>query len=114
MAILTPQNSPQENHLATRLLALVLILIGIGMVVWVFFSAKQLLEAQSVPLPAPTPAPKPLPGATPAPDNTAGDLVVRGVVAPLASLVRSLLTLLVMCVAGSLVAALGIRWWGKR
>lgn len=108
----TLKNNPSETHLATRLLALVVILIGVGMVVWVFFSAKQLLDVQSVPLP--TPSPKPLPGAAPAPDSAVGEQALRGVVVPLADLIRRLLILLVMCVSGSLIAALGIRLWGKR
>ena len=110
----TLKNSPSETHLATRLLALVVILIGVGMVVWVFFAAKQLLDVQSVPLPTPTPSPKPLPGAAPAPDSAVGEQALRGVVVPLADLIRRLLILLVMCVSGSLIAALGIRLWGKR
>lgn len=111
----TPTVTP-ENRLATRLLAFVVIVAGIAMVVWVFFQAKELFQEPSKPLPPPPPTPKPLPGATPAPNSNSalGDTALRGIVAPLADLVRRLLILLLMCLTGSLVAALGIRWWGKR
>ena len=84
------------------------------MVVWVFFTAKQLLDAPPTTLPTPAPTPKPLPGATPAPTNALGETALRGLVAPTVDFLRRLLTLLLLSIVGSLVAALGIRWWGKR
>ena len=105
---------PTENRLVTRLLAFVVIAIGIGLVVYVFVTAKALFEAPTPPLPSPAPTPKPLPGAMPAPDNTPGIIAIQAGYGLANFMVRKLLSLLVMCVAGSLIAALGIRWWGKR
>ncbi len=105
---------PAENHLATRLLAFIVIAVGIGLIVYVFLTTKALFEAPVPPLPSPAPTPKPLPGATPAPDNTPGIVALQAGYGLANFLVRKLLTLLVMCIAGSLIAALGIRWWGKR
>lgn len=111
----TPAPPPEKEHrLATRLLALLVIIAGLALVVYVFLAAKQLFESPALTLPKATPSPKPLPGASPDPTNALGDGVVRGVVVPLADSIRRLLALLVMCIAGSIIAALGIRWWGKR
>jgi hypothetical protein len=106
---------PTESRLVTRLLAFMVIVAGITMVVWVFFQAKELFQTPAKPLPTPPSIPKPLPGATSAPNSSAlGETALRGIVVPLADLIRRLLILLLMCLTGSLVAALGIRWWGKR
>jgi hypothetical protein len=116
MAIPTPNSNPgpHESRLATRLLALVVILVGLALVGYVFLEAKRLFEAPTPPLPTPAPTPKPLPGATPAPDNAVGTLALQAGYRLADFMGRRLLSLLVMCTAGSLIAALGIRWWGKR
>ncbi|MBB6050916.1 hypothetical protein [Armatimonas rosea] len=106
--------TPSESRLATRLLALVVILLGLALVGYVFFQAKALFEAPTPTLPPAPPTPKPLPGATPAPDNAVGTRALEAGWRLADLLGRRLLSLLVMCVAGSLIAALGIRWWGKR
>jgi len=111
----TPAPQPEKEHrLATRLLSLMVIIAGIALVVYVFLAAKELFESPAMTLPKATPTPKPLPGASPDPTNALGETVVRGVLVPTVDFTRRLLALLVMCVAGSLIAALGIRWWGKR
>ena len=114
MAIPPPKNDPKESRLATRLLALVVILIGLALVGYVFLEAKRLFEAPTVPLPVPLATPKPLPGATPAPDNALGIGALQAGWQLADFMGRRLLSLLVMCIAGSIIAALGIRWWGKR
>ena len=111
----TPAPKPEkESRLATRLLALLVIILGLGLVVYVFLAAKHLFEMPLPEAPKPLATPKPLPGASPYPPNPLGVTALNQVVSPFADFVRRLLALLVMCVAGSLVAALGIRWWGKR
>lgn len=113
----TPPPTPTEprpNHLVTRLLAFVVIVCGLALVGYVFTTAKALFEAPTPPLPTPPPTPKPLPGATPAPDNAVGSQALAAGWRLADFMGRRLLSLLVMCLAGSLIAALGIRWWGKK
>jgi disulfide bond formation protein DsbB len=109
-----PKGPPQESRLVTRLLALVVIFVGLALVGYVFMEAKKLFEAPTPALPPAPPTPKPLPGATPAPENAVGSQALAAGWRLADLLGRRLLSLLVMCLSGSLIAALGIRWWGKR
>ena len=109
----TPSPKP-ENRLATRLFAFVVIVAGLALVGYVFLTAKQLFEAPSQPLPTPPPTPKPLPGATPAPDNNVAGAGALQAGWLFVGYIKRLLALLMMCIAGSIVAALGVRLWGKR
>lgn len=83
----------------------VIFLLGVGLVVYVFLAANGIFREPSPVVPTPAPAPSGSPGAT---STSATGAAVSAIGTSLADLVRRLLVLLVMCLAGSAVATLGI------
>ena len=91
-----------------RLLGALAFLAGIYLLYVVYQSATHLFLQPAPPLPTPAPTPTPLPGASPAPSSdAAGAAVFIG--KDLADYVKRLLALLLMCIAGALIASLGIK-----
>lgn len=88
-----PSAKPQADH-PGRLLALLVFLVGVGMLVFVFVTALHLFQS-----PVPGLEPLQTPGAPPPPAVNIGTA--------LADFVRRLLLLMVMTLAGSLLASKG-------
>lgn len=82
---------------------LLIFLVGVALVGYVFLAANGILREPPPAVPTPTPAPS----GSPAPAATGA--AVSAIGASFADLVRRLLVLLVMCLAGSVVASLGIK-----
>lgn len=95
------------GHRVAAWIGILIFLVGVGLIGYVFFTASALYHtppAKPISLPTPTP----VRGASPLPDNPI-PRVTGSVIQDLGAFVRQLLTLLVMCLAGSAVAALGVR-----
>lgn len=97
-------SAPPTPHRETapRLIGIVVFAVGLAALAYVFLSANALYHEP------PTPLPTPRPSGSPAPDmSQAATAIGQG----LADYAKRLLALLLMCVAGSLVASLGLRWF---
>ena len=94
-----------------RVAGLLVFLAGIGLIVYVFLQAAAMFQTAAPTIPLPTPSPTPLPGATPGPATDLGSAITP-VASGFVDSLRRLLTLLLMCIAASLIAALGIRLLG--
>jgi hypothetical protein len=97
-----PTTVPTSSRLTGTLLGALVVLVGVGLLIYVFTSANQLFHESAPPLTLPTPAPK----ATP--DSQAGTAALA-IGQSLADYVKRLLALLMMCVAGSLIASVGVK-----
>jgi len=95
-----PHNPSLAPTTAARLIGLLIFLAGVGMLLFVFFTAKTLFDAP--PPPVPTPAPTGTAGAA-APSALADLGVAFG------RLLQRILILLLMCVAASVIASKGIQ-----
>jgi hypothetical protein len=100
---------PAVPDLLARIVGVLVFLFGVFLL-WKVYQEAASLFARSVPAPAPTPAPTPTPasGATPAPSAAATDAAVA-IGRDLTDYVKKLLALLLMCVAGALIASMGVR-----
>lgn len=100
--------------LVPRVVGLLVFLVGIGLLVYVFRQADILFHGPQItaPTPVPSPAPKGSAGAVAAPAGEALGQSAVAVGAGLADLLFRLLALLLMSVAGGLIAALGVRLVG--
>ena len=94
----------------SRFLGMLVFLLGIGLIVYVFQQANVLFNAPQMPV-APTPS-GPSAGTVAAPAGEALGKTAAAIGADLATFVRRLLTLLVMALAGGLVASQGVRLMG--
>lgn len=82
-----------------RIVGLLVFLAGVGILVWVFLEANRLFHAPAPPLPAAPPANAANPGPSP--------FIAIG--ASFSDLLRRLLLLLLMSVAGSVIASKGVQ-----
>ena len=120
MSTASPSQSPQSSatgrgfSLVGALLGIAVFLAGVAMVYYVFTTARVLFDAPPPALPAPTPTPSPSPGAGGA-NAGAGQATAVATSAALVlgqsftHFLQRLFVLLVMCIAGSAMASLGVR-----
>ena len=94
--------------LLARILGALVFLGGVWLLYSVYQSATHLLNQPAPALPTPAPTPVPSPGASPGPNTEATSAAIF-VGRDLADYVKKLLALLLMCVAGALIASLGIK-----
>jgi len=93
----------------SRLLGILVFLLGIGLIVMVFQQANVLFNTPQVTV---TPSPPVSPGAVATPAGEALGKTAAAVATDLAAFVRRLATLLLMSIVGGLIASLGIRLVG--
>lgn len=92
-----PHNNFPAPATTARLIGIVIFLAGVGMLLFVFFAAKSLFDAPPPSVPAPAPGDAAAPGA------------MAGIGAAFAHLLQRILLLLLMCIAGSVIASKGIQ-----
>ena len=94
--------------LLARILGALIFLGGVWLLYSVYQSATHLFAQPAPVLPTPAPTPLPAPGASPGPNTEATSAAIF-VGRDMADSVKKLLALLLMCVAGALIASLGIK-----
>ncbi len=94
----TPAGPPSHDW-PVRIVGLLVFLAGVGVLVWVFVMANRLFNAPAPPLPAAPPANAANPGPSP----------FLAIGASFSDLLRRLLLLLLMSVAGSVIASKGVQ-----
>lgn len=94
--------------LLARILGAVAFLFGIFLLWSVYQNATGLFAQAPGPVPTPAPTPTPAPGASPAPSNEATGVAIA-IGKDLTDYLKRLLALLLMCVAGALIASMGIK-----
>lgn len=87
---------------AARLLGLLVFVAGVGLLFFVFLAAKSLFDAPPPAIPTPSPA-----AATGT--NSAAPSAVAEIGVAFSQLLRRILLLLLMCIAGSVIASKGIQ-----
>ncbi|MGC4045518.1 MAG: hypothetical protein QM758_17135 [Armatimonas sp.] len=91
-----------------RIIGAVAFLGGIFLLWSVYQNATALFSQAPQQIPTPAPTPTPAPGASPLPSNEATGVAIA-IGKDLSDYVKRLLALLLMCVAGALIASLGIK-----
>ena len=97
-----PTTPSHQHDRLGRLIGLVVFFAGVGLLAWVFVRANDLFNAPPPAVPNP-PAPAPASGASTTPSPFVP------IAASFATLLRQLLLLLLMSVAGSLMASKGVQ-----
>lgn len=94
--------------LLARIIGAAIFLVGIFLLWSVYQNATALFTQAPTPIPSPAPTPTPAPGASPAPSNEATGVAIA-IGKDLTDYLKRLLALLLMCVAGALIASMGIK-----
>jgi hypothetical protein len=109
--------SSGSGHTAARtsgaIIGIIVFLVGIALLGYVFMTARALFDAPLATLPTATPTPAPTPGPAGAAAASTVSPLALALGQSLTQFAQKLLVLLLMCIAGSVIASRGVDFFFK-